>query len=315
MIISAVTSPTVPRIGAAKPLVGASGSSAAITAPPLMPRMRVQDAGRDVLLAEHDRLHEGQRTGGLHAFRVRRRVDVDDPGHVAGRRAGLAGTDLAAVDADADDGPVGDEGQPARAHDVAALGAQADQVEGDARAQRRLDGGDVPVGQPLVVDLRQGRLGGVGPAVRSDRPRPVEDGLGGRRAVALGLGDVGDADRGREVAQPLDRLRVLRPDGRGVALAEPDVGEVPGRQRAGQRLGGRLRGAAVGTAGRVAGSGGVVGGACGEDQHGPDDEEPADAHARLSTKRVRVTQPTVASGRNRTVVRLWSLKVGLPHRR
>ena len=235
-IISAVTSPTEPRIGAANPLVGASGSSAAMTAPPLIRRTPDSTPRRHLVLAVDDGLDEGERPEASTRSAYAAASTSTSRARSRAEATALAGADLGAVDADADHRPVGDQGEPAGAEDVAALGAERDQVEGDRLAQRGLDGGDVPLGQPLVVDLRERGLAGVGPAVGADRPGPVEGGRGGRASPhRRRLADVGDGDRRLEVLEALDGGGVLLADGLRVGVGEPDRGEVPAGQGVGER--------------------------------------------------------------------------------
>ena len=142
---SAVAGPTVPRIAAAKSLVGASGSSPATAPAPLMPDSAPKHLGRCSLLAVDDALHEGPRPGRLHLLDERpwRRCRAARPDCRPESTAWRAVSPVLSSPTRSTGRGV-TSGCVLRAEDPAALGLDRGLDQPFARLQRRLHAGWAP---------------------------------------------------------------------------------------------------------------------------------------------------------------------------
>ncbi len=193
-------------------------------------------------LAVDDGLDVRLVAGGLDPLGVRRGVDVEERGEPPGGLPRALRRDARPVDPEPHDGAVGDELLSVRAEDLAALGRDRGEVEGDPVGQAGLDHGRVPGDLPLVVDLGHPGLRVIGPRATADRPGPRQR---GGRGVA-GLAHVVGGDVRLGVAHALDGGAVGLVHLRRRPAGELHAGERPGGQGGGQVVG-RLVG--VGTGG------------------------------------------------------------------
>ena len=156
-----------------------------------------------VVLAQHERLHEGLGSHRLRALDVRRRVHVEDARDAACAAGHLRSLDLGLVEPVAQDGALGHQHRTALAGDVPAARGEGPQAQRVAVGQVGDEGGGGPVDPPPGLARHQRDRGVVLPRLEvGELPAPGQRrGRGG-----LGLLDREHLHRDRDVAQRLHQV-------------------------------------------------------------------------------------------------------------